>query len=163
MNSRIENLLSRVVSLEERLNSRPSDVADQRRREELIRYVIVLLYSRAHFLLASSISSGGNYGCWLRSRGYLSSLIMFKTMTTCSGLSTISRRRSSTIRSVHNLRPGTLSTLTRTADGATESDSQPGARTDSESLHSRLSTRNDLFAGSRLEHLLALAFPMTIA
>ena len=49
MNNRIENLLSRVVSLEERFNSRPSDVADQRRRDELIRYVTVLLYSRCSF------------------------------------------------------------------------------------------------------------------
>ena len=49
MNNRIENLLSRVVSLEERFNSRPSDVADQRRRDELIRYVTILLYSRRSF------------------------------------------------------------------------------------------------------------------
>ena len=49
MNDRTKNLLSRVVSLEERFNSRPSDVADQRRRDELIRYVTVLLYSRCSF------------------------------------------------------------------------------------------------------------------
>ena len=41
MNNRIENLLSRVVILEERLDSRPSDVADQRHRNELIRYVAI--------------------------------------------------------------------------------------------------------------------------
>ena len=41
MNNRIENLLSRVVILEERLDSRPSDVADQRHRDELIRYVAI--------------------------------------------------------------------------------------------------------------------------
>ena len=49
MNKRIENLLSRVVSLEECFNSRPSDVADQRRRDDLIRYVTILLYSRCSF------------------------------------------------------------------------------------------------------------------
>ena len=52
MNNRIENLLSRVVSLEERFNSRPSDVADQRHRDGLIRYVTVLLYS--HYSYPSS-------------------------------------------------------------------------------------------------------------
>ena len=49
MNNRIENLLSRVISLEECFNSRPSDVADQRRRDDLIRYATVLLYSRCPF------------------------------------------------------------------------------------------------------------------
>src|ERR1700753_1191186 len=49
MNDRIKTLLSRVVSLEERFNSRPSDVADQRRRDESIWYVTVLLYSRCSF------------------------------------------------------------------------------------------------------------------
>ena len=49
MNSRIENLLSRVVSLEECFNSLPIDETDQRRRFESIRYVIVLLYSRCLF------------------------------------------------------------------------------------------------------------------
>ena len=39
--NRIENLLSRVVILEEHLNSRPSDVADQRHRDELIWYVAI--------------------------------------------------------------------------------------------------------------------------
>ena len=52
MDNRIKNLLSSVVSLEERFNSRPSDVADQRRRDDLIRYVTVLLYS--HFSFPSS-------------------------------------------------------------------------------------------------------------
>ena len=49
MTNRIENLLSRVVSLEERFNLRPSDVADQRRRDDLIRYVTVLIYSCCSF------------------------------------------------------------------------------------------------------------------
>lgn len=37
----VEHLLSRVVVLEERFDSRPDDVAEQRRRDELIRYVVV--------------------------------------------------------------------------------------------------------------------------
>ena len=41
MNNRIKNLLYHVVTLEERFNSRPSDVADQRHRDELIRYVAI--------------------------------------------------------------------------------------------------------------------------
>ncbi|KAF9786511.1 hypothetical protein BJ322DRAFT_1218661 [Thelephora terrestris] len=35
--NKVENLLSHVAKLEEHLNSRPSDVAEQRRRDELIR------------------------------------------------------------------------------------------------------------------------------
>ena len=49
MNNRIENLLSRVVSLEECFNSLPIDETDQRRRFESIRYVAVLIYSRYSF------------------------------------------------------------------------------------------------------------------
>ena len=56
-----------------------------------------------------------------------------------------------------------FATLMRTADGATEDDLQSGGQTDSESFHLHLDTRNDLSAGLRLERLLALAFPMTIA
>ena len=39
VSNRVKNLLSRVVALEERFNSRPSDVTDQRHRDGLIRYV----------------------------------------------------------------------------------------------------------------------------
>ena len=49
MNNRIENLLARVVSLEECFNSLPIDKTDQRRRFESIRYVAVILYSRCSF------------------------------------------------------------------------------------------------------------------
>ena len=49
VNKRIENLLSRVVSLEECFNSLPIDETDQRRRFESIRYVAVLFYSRYSF------------------------------------------------------------------------------------------------------------------
>lgn len=43
MANRIEILLSHVVVLEERLDSRPSDIAEQRRRDDLIRFVLVYL------------------------------------------------------------------------------------------------------------------------
>ena len=49
MDNRVKILLSRLASLYECFNSRPSDVADQRRRDDLIRYVTVLLYSRCSF------------------------------------------------------------------------------------------------------------------
>ena len=57
MNNRIENLLPHVVILEERLNLRPSDVAEQRHRDELIRYVAIppFLFD-SYSLLASLIS-----------------------------------------------------------------------------------------------------------
>ena len=41
VSNRIKNLLSRVVALEESFDSRPSDVADQRHRDELIQFVTV--------------------------------------------------------------------------------------------------------------------------
>lgn len=39
--STIELLLSRIVALEECFDSRPGDVAEQRRRDDLIMYVLV--------------------------------------------------------------------------------------------------------------------------
>ena len=39
--NKIECLLPRIVALEERFNSRPSDVAEQRRRDELIQYATI--------------------------------------------------------------------------------------------------------------------------
>ena len=38
--NKIGGILSRVVSLEEHFNSRPSDVAEQRRRDDLIWYAM---------------------------------------------------------------------------------------------------------------------------
>ena len=49
MNNRIENLLPRVVSLEECFNSLPIDETDQKHQFESIRYVAVILYSRCSF------------------------------------------------------------------------------------------------------------------
>ena len=41
MGYEVELLLSHVVALEECFNSRPGDVAEQRLRDELIRYVLL--------------------------------------------------------------------------------------------------------------------------
>ena len=41
MENKIEILLSHVVALEELFDSRPGDVAEQRRRDELIQYAVV--------------------------------------------------------------------------------------------------------------------------
>ena len=51
----IENLLPRVIALEEHFDSRPGDVAEHRRREELIWYAVSRsLRSSADFLVAHS-------------------------------------------------------------------------------------------------------------
>ena len=39
--NKIEDLLSRITALEARFATRPGDVQEQRRRHELIRYVIL--------------------------------------------------------------------------------------------------------------------------
>ena len=41
MGNKVENLFSSVTALEEDFNSRPDDVAEQRRRDELIRYATI--------------------------------------------------------------------------------------------------------------------------
>jgi len=40
---KIEDLISRVIELEELFATRPGDVEEQRRRRKLIRYVSILL------------------------------------------------------------------------------------------------------------------------
>ena len=65
--NKIEGLLSRIVALENHFDSRPSDVADQRRRDELRRYVATFPFGfSAEFLPASLKASKGNCGLWLR-------------------------------------------------------------------------------------------------
>ena len=60
--NKIENLLSRIVALEERFDSRPGDVAEQRRRDELIRYVVVPPFILGAELLPAS-SKGWKNNC----------------------------------------------------------------------------------------------------
>ena len=42
--NKIEVLLSHIVTLEQFFDSRPGDVAEQRRRDELIRYILVFFF-----------------------------------------------------------------------------------------------------------------------
>ena len=42
MENKVANLLPRIVALEERFDTRPGDVAEQRRRDDLIRYNTIL-------------------------------------------------------------------------------------------------------------------------
>ena len=44
MENRVANLLPRIVALEERFDTRPSNVSEQRRRNDLIRYATILPY-----------------------------------------------------------------------------------------------------------------------
>ena len=51
--SAVKNLLSRIIALEDHFDSRPGDVAEHRRREELIWYAVSRsLRSSADFLIA---------------------------------------------------------------------------------------------------------------
>ena len=66
MENRVANLLSRIVTLEEHFNTCPSDVAEQRHRDELIWYATIPPLSpvAAHFLLlVSSMQSRSNCSC----------------------------------------------------------------------------------------------------
>ena len=96
MGKKIENLLSRVVAVEERFSSRPSDVAEQRRRDELMRYAMSSIMFSADLLPASSRSSRNSCGrCQMLTR--------FKTMKKRLCFLKIYRRRSSGIRFVYRL------------------------------------------------------------
>ena len=61
-----------MVSLEERFNSRPSDVADQRHRDGLIRYVAVLLYSHYSYPSSKLDVLGGAIAVVVREAGVAS-------------------------------------------------------------------------------------------
>ena len=58
MENKIENLLSRIVALEESFDSPPSGVAQQRCRKDLIEYATVPLYSQRSFPLSKLNSIG---------------------------------------------------------------------------------------------------------
>jgi hypothetical protein len=59
VNNRIENLLSRVVSLEECFGSLPIDTVDQRRRKNLKEYVTAFLHSRCSYPCRKLDAVGG--------------------------------------------------------------------------------------------------------
>ena len=48
MRNKIEDLLSRVAALEEDIATLPGDVDEQRRRRELIWYVILISFETRH-------------------------------------------------------------------------------------------------------------------
>ena len=97
---------------------------------------------RAHFLLASSMAWRNNCGCFLRSRGCFCLLMASKPVKIHFGFSKISKRRSSTIRFVHDLT--FFSLLMGTADGATGNIRQPRFKGNSKCSYFRLSKRNNL-------------------
>ena len=122
MENKVANLLARIVVLEERFDTRPGDVAEQRRRDDLIRYATIFFHPRsANFPLASSMRSRSNCDC-PKGRSRLCLPVIPKSVKTCSSSSKPSERRSSTIRFVHDLRPGALLTLVGKADGAANND-----------------------------------------
>ena len=110
MNNRIENLLSHVVILEERLNLRPSDVADQRHRDELIRYVAIppFLFD-SYSLLASLIPSSNDCNSFMGIRDRPYSLAALKMVKMYPSLSKTFQRQCFIIRFIHNPRINALS------------------------------------------------------
>ena len=108
MENKVANLLPRIVALEERFDTRPSNVAEQRRRNDLIRYATVLPFlPSAHFLAASSMLSRNNCDC-PKGRSCLCLLVTPKPMGAPPSSSKPSKRQFSTIRFVHDLKPDAL-------------------------------------------------------
>ena len=111
-------LLSRVISLDELFVAPPSDMADKRRRDEVVWYDIIppsLL--TADSLLVSSRASRDICSCCLRTRGCHGLSITLDTMRMFPGFLRICGRLSSVTRSVCKNDDSSL--LTGTADGAT--------------------------------------------
>ena len=64
--NKAEDLICRVDALEKQYDSQPGTVTEQRRRSEVVRYVIFFLVAfRAEFLLANARKSGDKYGLFL--------------------------------------------------------------------------------------------------
>ena len=59
MGNKVEVLLPRIAALEEHFDSRPSDVAEQRRRDELIQYVTILSSYGTALTLSSQLRCFG--------------------------------------------------------------------------------------------------------
>ena len=55
LGNKVEVLLPRIAALEKHFDSRPSDVAEQRRRDELIRYVTMLTSHGTTLTLSSRL------------------------------------------------------------------------------------------------------------
>ncbi|KAF9642557.1 hypothetical protein BDM02DRAFT_3133008 [Thelephora ganbajun] len=108
--NKIEVLLSCIVALEERFDSRPGDVEEQRRRRELIG-------CGAEFLLASSGTLKDNCGLCLRSLSRGNLLNVFKTTKRFTGSWKIY---------------GRLCLITRTTGGATKGNIRSTAQANTE-------------------------------
>ena len=103
--SSIKNILPRIIALEEHFDSRPGDVAEHRRREELIRYAVSLsIRSGPDFLEVSSVASRGNYGCSPISGGHSGPLIVLKITKPCLVFLKIYKKPSSITRYARNRR-----------------------------------------------------------
>jgi len=93
-----------MVVLEERFTTRPGDVAEQRCRRELIRYVIIPpLRWGTELRPASSRTLRDDYGHGLRGWDRSDPLTAFKMTKRCLGSSKIYGRLSPTTRSARDL------------------------------------------------------------
>jgi len=103
--NKIEDLLSRVATLEEDFATLPGSVDEQGRRRELIWYVTLrsLLRLDIDFLPASSRTSRGDCGPSTRGKSCSDLMATFKTMKMYSGFSKICGRLSPITGFVHHL------------------------------------------------------------
>ena len=105
MRNKIEDLLSRVTALEADFATLPGDVDEQRRRYQLVRYVIPrpLLRLDIDSLPAISTTSRGDCGPSTRGKSCSNLMTTFETMKMYSGFSKICGRLSPITGFVHNL------------------------------------------------------------
>ena len=105
MRNKIEDLLSRAVALEADFATLPGDVDEQRRRHQLILYVVQSspLELDIEFFPAISRRSRRNCGLPTTGRGCSDLLAMFKMKKMRSGFSRICERPSQSTRSVHHI------------------------------------------------------------
>ena len=98
---KVDGLLSHIVALEERFNSLPGDLAEQRRRSEVIQYAVAPpVVLSAEFLSGNSRTSKDDCGFCLKSLKHGKLPTLSKTMGKLLGSSKIYGRLSSLIRSV---------------------------------------------------------------
>ena len=130
--NKINNLLSRVATLEELFNSRPADVVDQRHRDELIwcHCHDAPFTFRADSLLALPKMLKDNCTLCLRSQSGSSLMITPKMKKRCSGFLKTCKRPLSTTRFVYYLKLSSV--LMMATDGTTNCGSQPRTQINSE-------------------------------
>lgn len=102
--NKIENLLLHVAALEALFTTRPGDVEEQRRRNELIRYVVIVPFRpNAEFCPASSMASRNSCARCTGGQDCRNLMNMLKAVKTCSGFSKISKGPSPTTGFVRSL------------------------------------------------------------